>query len=105
MVAGLTHNVSSDRLAFIADNIPKIAIITGDSDNLVHPSGSERIYAAMNGGGGANQQDFQRVEYLKWEGVGHAIHIQRESQLNEVIERCAKEGRAMIENGWTWKNT
>jgi hypothetical protein len=99
MVAGLTHNVSPERLAFIAANVPKIAIVTGDCDYLVHTSGSERIKAAMDGGAD------QRVEFLKWEGVGHAIHIQSESQLNKVIERCAKEGRALIENGWTGKNT
>jgi len=99
MIAGLTHNVSPERLAFIAANIPKIAIATGDTDNLVHTSGSERLYAAMC------DQDSNRVEFLKWEGAGHGVHIQMESQLNELIERCAKEGRALIENGWTGKNT
>jgi len=89
MIAGLTHNVSPERLAFIAANIPKIAIVTGDTDNLIRTSGSERLNAAMCG---KTDGDSNRVEYLKWEGVGHGIHIQMESQFNELIERCANEG-------------
>lgn len=102
MIAGLTHSVSPERLAYIAANIPKIVIVTGDTDNLVHTSGSERLKAAMCD---KSDQDSNRVEFLKWEGVGHAIHMQMESQFNELIERCAKEGLGLIENGWTGKNT
>jgi len=101
LIAGFTHNVSPERLAFIAANIPKIAIVTGDNDVLIDPSGSESIKVAMdkaiiNG----DQGDVKRVEFLKWEGR-HAIHIQNETEFNQLIERCAKEGKTLIENSWT----
>jgi pimeloyl-ACP methyl ester carboxylesterase len=101
MAAALTHYVSSDRLTFIAANIPKIAIVTGDEDHLVDPAGSERIKAGMDqairrGDG----EDAKRVEFLRFEGTGHAIHIQKRVQINELVERCAKEGRAMLDAGW-----
>lgn len=104
IVAGLTHSVSPERLAFIAANIPKIGIVTGDNDHLVHPSGSESIKLAMNRAlVNEDQQDIKRVELLKFEGAGHAIHIQNEAEFNELIDRCAKEGRTLIENGWKGK--
>jgi hypothetical protein len=46
-------------------------------------------------------QDANRVELLQWAGVGHVIHAQEEVEFNELVERCAVEGRALIENGWT----
>jgi len=51
-----------------------------------------------------DKQDTKRVELLKWEGAGHGIHLQNEIRFNKLVERCAKEGRALIENGWTGKN-
>jgi len=101
MAAALTHHVSSDRLAFIAANIPKIAIVTGDEDHLVDPARSARIKAGMDQAiRRGDAEDARRVEYLKFEGTGHAIHIQKKVQINELVERCAKEGRAMLDAGW-----
>ena len=99
--AAITHNVSAQRLAHIAANVPKIAIVTGDEDHLVHPSGSENIKAAMDGAiDHADERDAKRVELLIWKGSGHAVHLQNEVQFNQLIDRCAKEGRALVENGW-----
>ncbi|CAA7268984.1 unnamed protein product [Cyclocybe aegerita] len=99
MCAALTHHVSPERLAYIAANIPKIAIVTGDEDNLVHPSGSERIKASMDLAL-RDDNDKERVELLKWEGTGHGIHAQREIPFNQLVERCAREGRKRLDHGW-----
>lgn len=98
MAASLTHHVSSERLAFVAANIPKIAIVTGDEDYLVNPAGSERIKAAMDQA--LEKENPRRIELVKWEGTGHAIHIQKETQFNELVERCVNEGRALLDGGW-----
>ena len=95
MAAGLTHHVSPSRLAFISARIPKITIVTGDVDHLVAPEGSRRLWRGMtsnqdiDGNGG---QDL-RVELLQWEDTGHAIHLQRDREFNELIMRCVREGR------------
>lgn len=101
MAAALTHNVSDERLAYIAANIPKIAIVTGDDDHLVRPTGSERIKRAMEAGLiSENESDRKRVELLKWSGTGHGIHAQREEEFNSLVERAMREGRAILEGGF-----
>ena len=99
MAAALTHSVSPARLAQIARTIPKIALVTGDDDHLVRPVGSERIKAAMDAG--LKADDRTRVELLRWNETGHGIHAQREVGFNELVERCMREGRALLDAGWT----
>jgi len=98
MAAALTHNVSPARLAYVAANIPKIAIVTGDDDHLVRPSGSERIKKGMDSELG--ESDRERVELLRWEATGHGIHAQREVEFNRLVERCVREGRKAMEEGF-----
>jgi len=98
MAAALTHSVSPARLAYIAANVPKIAIVTGDDDNLVHPSGSSRIKKGMDSE--LAESDKERVELLKWEGTGHGIHAQREVEFNRLVEKCVREGRKAVEEGF-----
>ncbi|PPQ86755.1 hypothetical protein CVT25_012400 [Psilocybe cyanescens] len=107
MAAGLTHRVSPARLAHIAANVPKIAVVTGDEDHLVRPAGSVRIWEAMTGGrahaqgdGGGGGEGKSRVELLRWAGTGHGIHAQKEVEFNELVERCVREGRALVEAGF-----
>ncbi|KAF8185160.1 alpha/beta-hydrolase [Pholiota molesta] len=102
MAAALTHSVSDARLAYIAANIPKIAIVTGDDDHLVRPAGSERIKRAMDAGLGSTdgERDRDRVELLRWSGTGHGIHAQREEEFNALVERAMREGRAILEGGF-----
>ncbi|KAF9480209.1 alpha/beta-hydrolase [Pholiota conissans] len=101
MVAALTHNVSDARLAYIAANVPKVTIVTGDDDHLVHPSGSVRIKKAMDGA--PNLRDasgHERVELVQWVNTGHGIHAQREEEFNSLVERSMREGRAILEGGF-----
>lgn len=101
MAAGLTHHVAPARLAQIANTVPKIAIVAGDDDNLVRPVGSVKIWKAMTGGPGQDSEETRkRVELLQWEGTGHGIHSQREVEFNELVERCMREGRALVEAGF-----
>jgi hypothetical protein len=48
MIAGLTHNVSPSDSHLSLPISQRSLIVTGDEDNLIHPSGSERIKAAMD---------------------------------------------------------
>lgn len=99
-MAALTHDVQPERLAYIAANVPRISIITGDDDALVAPTGSERIYRFMTANGDAKD----RVEFVKCEKTGHAIHVQQAKVLNALIEKTMKEGSELIDEGWKGKD-
>ncbi|KIJ24781.1 hypothetical protein M422DRAFT_62317 [Sphaerobolus stellatus SS14] len=89
MAAALTHNVTPSRLHVISASIPKVTIVTGDKDNLVDPSGSFRIKAAM-----------PEAELVQWPETGHGIHAQRPKQFNELVGRSAREAKDKLEGGW-----
>ncbi|CAE6515818.1 unnamed protein product [Rhizoctonia solani] len=83
MAAGLSHRVTPERLRQIANDIPKIVLVTGDEDNLVPPERSEWIKQCM----GPN------VKLEKWEHTGHALQIQRPEKFNALVERVIDESR------------
>ena len=85
MAAGLTHRVTGDRLREISRLIPKVVIVTGDEDHLVHPRQSRFIKANM-----------PEAELVEFTGTGHSIHIQRAKELNEIIVRVIQEGRSRL---------
>ena len=95
MAAALTHHVSPSRLAYIAAQIPKIIIVTGDEDHLVAPEGSMKLWKNMVGKQDKGGHDL-RVELVQWEGTGHGIHVQKERAFNALVARCAREGRNRI---------
>ncbi|KAI0781102.1 alpha/beta-hydrolase [Trametes elegans] len=82
MSAALTHYVSPERLRQISSSIPKVAIVTGDTDNLVNPANSELIKKHM-----------PEAELIVKEGAGHGLNIQHRVWFNELLERVFKEGR------------
>jgi len=82
MCAGLSHYVSPDRLQVINASIPKIVILTGDDDNLVHPSGSLRLKHGM-----------PDAELVVWKQTGHALHLQCVKQFHPLLEKTIVEGR------------
>ena len=90
MAAGLTHHVSPSRLAQISRTIPKILILTGDDDNLIRPSESVHLSKCM-----------PQAEFVMWEGVGHAIHIQGRKRFHALLERAFEGGRQRVESGFT----
>ncbi|KAF9036923.1 alpha/beta-hydrolase [Hymenopellis radicata] len=82
MYAGLTHYVSPERLRKISSHIPKVVLVTGDDDHLVHASNTLRIKASM-----------PEAELVQWSATGHGIHYQRKHEFNALLERTIKEGR------------
>ncbi|KIK24988.1 hypothetical protein PISMIDRAFT_677788, partial [Pisolithus microcarpus 441] len=59
MAAALTHHVSPDRLRKISASIPKVLILTGDTDLMVDPS--ESLFLKNN---------MPEAEYQCWKGEG-----------------------------------
>lgn len=88
MFAGLTHRVTPDRLRTIGMTIPKVLIITGDDDHLVHPYKSRYLAQHIPGS-----------EFIEWKGVGHVLNMQRPGEFHEVLERTFKEGRDRVDQG------
>lgn len=85
MAAGLTHRVTGDRLRGVSRLIPKVVIATGDEDHLVDPQRSRFIKANM-----------PEAELIEFPDTGHAIHLQRPREFNELIARVVREGRSRI---------
>lgn len=83
MAAGLTHHVSPERLRQISMSIPKVLIITGDSDHLVRPQNSVYLKRHM-----------PEAEYIQWERCGHGLPIMGgKKRFFELLERVFEEGR------------
>lgn len=82
MVAALTHHVSSERLKAISANIPKVTIVTGDSDNLVRPDNSHVL-----------KQHMRESELIVWDKTGHALHAQWPKRFSELANRTFEEGK------------
>ena len=82
MAAGLTHNVSPERLRHISKSIPKVLIITGDEDHLVRPDCSVHL-----------KEQMPEAELIQWEHTGHGIHVQWNSRFSALLERVFEEGR------------
>lgn len=84
MSAGLTHHVTPARLSQIS-SIPKVAIVTGDQDNLVAPSNSAYL-----------KEHMKEAEYVVFENTGHSVQAQRKERFNELLERVFREGRERV---------
>ena len=76
MSACLTHHVPSKDLKRINDLVPKIAIITGDWDQIVNPSHSKHMHKMM-----------PDALYEVWKDAGHAIHIQFPFTFNKFLRQ------------------
>ncbi|KAI6129157.1 Alpha/Beta hydrolase protein [Pisolithus thermaeus] len=86
LAAVFTHHVSPDRLRKISASIPKVLILTGDTDVMVDPS--ESLFLKNN---------MPEAEYQCWKGSGHAICVQWDKRANALFERVIEEGRAASE--------
>ncbi|CDO70743.1 hypothetical protein BN946_scf184798.g58 [Trametes cinnabarina] len=82
MVAAITHYTSPDKLREISSTIPKVTIVTGDTDNLVDPSNSFLLKKHM-----------PEAELIVRKGAGHGITMQYKEWFNDLLERVFKEGR------------
>ncbi|OSD01674.1 alpha/beta-hydrolase [Trametes coccinea BRFM310] len=82
MAAAITHYVSPDELRKISSSIPKVTIVTGDTDNLIDPRNSHIL-----------KEHMPEAELIVRQGAGHAVAIQYKEWFNELLERVFKEGR------------
>lgn len=82
MAAATTHHVSPERLRTISTTVPKVLIVTGDSDHLIDPENSHFIKKHM-----------PSAEFVVREGSGHGLTMQSKQWFNELLERTFKEGR------------
>ncbi|KAJ3015216.1 hypothetical protein NUW54_g1103 [Trametes sanguinea] len=82
MAAAITHYASPDDLRKISSSIPKVTIVTGDTDNLINPRNSQIL-----------KEHMPEAELIVRQGAGHAIAIQYKEWFNELLERVFKEGR------------
>ncbi|ESK83471.1 hypothetical protein Moror_4912 [Moniliophthora roreri MCA 2997] len=87
MSAGLTHHVSDERLRKISADVPKVIIVTGDDDHLVHPQNSFHLKKHM-----------PQAEFIQWKKTGHAIHYQHRKKFNELMRRVIVEGKEKVSN-------
>ncbi|KAH9951272.1 alpha/beta-hydrolase [Amylocystis lapponica] len=87
MAAATTHNVSPERLHSISASVPKVLILTGTKDQLVHPSGSRWL-----------AQNMPEAEFVEWEGAEHGLAAQLKDRYNETLERVFREGRERLAN-------
>ena len=87
MAAALTHHVKPNRLREISKAIPKVLILTGDEDHMVHVENSFFLKKHMPEG-----------EFVQWEHAGHGLPMQYKKQFNALLERVFAEGRQRAEN-------
>ncbi|EPQ27207.1 uncharacterized protein PFL1_05130 [Pseudozyma flocculosa PF-1] len=86
MKAAVTHNVPDSALQRINTAVPKIVILTGDTDYLVDPRNSQYLADKM-----------PNAELIKFQVAGHALGNQFDERVNTILERVIGEGREAVE--------
>lgn len=81
MKAALSHNIPDADLERINTKVPKICILTGDTDYLVDPRNSDYL-----------KQKLTSAEFHKFEVAGHALGSQIADRVNEILEKVIAEG-------------
>jgi len=94
VAAALGHKVSKERFLTISKTIPKVAIMTGDDDNLINPKRSKEIHAFIPG------SEFKLVK-----GGGHALPSQIPEEYNEWVTKVISEAKAEVDSDPRWKVT
>lgn len=90
VLAVSTHNVSPAALASIDAAIPRITILTGDSDAVVNPRHSSDMAAHM-----------PHAKLVVFAGNGHAIQLQSPEQLTNLLRETFEAGAALALGGHT----
>lgn len=76
------HNITPEQMQEIGKKIPKVFILTGDTDNLIKPINSEWLH-----------KNIPNSEYQVWQGTAHGLIGQVPARFNEALEKVIKEGR------------
>lgn len=80
------HKVAPSSLAKLAKLIPKIAIISGDRDEIIPLSQSWNLHQMLPG------SDFKMCK-----GVGHGLTLQISEEFNNWLRNVIEEGAALGE--------
>ncbi|KAJ7211220.1 Alpha/Beta hydrolase protein [Mycena pura] len=80
LAAGLTHSVSTHRLRQISERVPKVVILCGDEDHLMHLQHSRDLKASM-----------PKAELVQWKDTGHGIRSQRPDEFRDLLDRVFHE--------------
>ena len=82
MAAGLTHNVTQERLAKISASVPKVLILSAAKDTVVPYTEGEKLKRHM-----------PEAEYQCWEKTGHGICGQHKDRFNQLLEKVFEQGK------------
>jgi len=85
--AAIFHRVTPERLAAISKAIPKVYVMTGDTDYLMRPSNSYYLKDHM-----------KEAEFEVWPNTGHGILGQHPRQFPKVLQRVFGEGCQRLES-------
>ena len=66
--------------------MPKICILTGDTDYLVDPRNSEYL-----------REHLPKAEFHKFQDAGHALGNQIADKVNEILEKVVKDAIDAVE--------
>lgn len=88
MKAALTHNIPDPDLVRINRSLPKICILTGDTDYLVDPRNSDYL-----------KEKLPSAEFHKFPNAGHALGNQIADQVNQILEKVIADGQAAVDKG------
>ncbi|KAI5479582.1 hypothetical protein MNV49_003319 [Pseudohyphozyma bogoriensis] len=86
MAACFKHRMSAEGLAEIAANIPKISIITGDSDKIVRLADANILHKMLPGS-----------NYKVCSGVGHGLTLQIANEFNQWLAMVIEEGHEFFQ--------
>ena len=88
MKAALTHNIPDADLDRINRSVPKICILTGDTDYLVDPRNSHYLSKKLSS-----------AEFHQFDNAGHALGNQIADRVNSILEKVIAEGIDKVEKG------
>ncbi|SNX86605.1 related to alpha/beta hydrolase [Melanopsichium pennsylvanicum] len=88
MKAALTHNIPDADLERMDKSVPKICILTGDTDYLVDPRNSDYLKSKLT-----------TAEFHQFDNAGHALGNQISEVVNEILEKVIGEGKKKAEEG------
>lgn len=82
MAAGLTHNMTPDRLAKVSASVPKVLILSAAEDALIPYTEGENLKRHM-----------PEAEYQCWEKTGHGACGQYAQRFNQLLEKVFEQGK------------
>lgn len=86
MAAGLTHNMTPDRLVKVSTSVPKVLILSASEDVVISYTEGEKLKRYM-----------PEAEYQCWEKTGHGICGQHKERFNQLLMKVFEQGKEAVE--------